>query len=527
MANIKYRASSSPTLPGSTTVKGTPLTNLEGDANLKSINNQLELLTTNTSITDDVATAVEVFPMWALAPVPTSGVGAVPYRISTTKLRYIPSTDTLIAANFQGNASTVTTNANLTGEVTSVGNATTVQNSSVISKVLTGYTSTPGTINATDSILSAIEKLNGNFTSNTTDAAINGKLLTGYAAVGTAALPTAASSILSAIIQLAYNDTLTGEVTRTAGSTAATVANSAVIGKLLTGYTISGTAANLSASSTILGAFQQLAFNDTLTGEVTRTAGSTAATVANSAVIGKLVTGYTSALASTAVADTDTVLQALAKMAPKLSPVLTTPTLLAAPAVDNSSLLLASTGWYMGQTSAVIPAVSANTGVIGSSLKWAKADHVHPDLRPTFRAHLLTTAFTFTSGAGAVVTIFNTKTGTGGFENVASSYSTATGRWTPGTIGYYNLRASIRLTGTTITDATISFVLNGAGAATVLSSNRITGVSVTELTMSLDDIVSLNGTDTIEVRLTVTGTGTLNGAIGTDKTFFSGAMISR
>ena len=59
-------------------------------------------------------------------------------------------------------AVTVATNANLTGEVTSVGNATTVTNAAVIGKVLTGYVSGSGTVDATDTILQAINKLNGN-----------------------------------------------------------------------------------------------------------------------------------------------------------------------------------------------------------------------------------------------------------------------------------------------------------------------------------------------------------------------------
>jgi hypothetical protein len=61
-----------------------------------------------------------------------------------------------------GNAATVVTNANLTGDITSVGNATTLTNAPVIAKVLTGYVSGAGTVSATDSILAAIQKLNGN-----------------------------------------------------------------------------------------------------------------------------------------------------------------------------------------------------------------------------------------------------------------------------------------------------------------------------------------------------------------------------
>lgn len=64
--------------------------------------------------------------------------------------------------NISGNAATVTTNANLTGEITSVGNTTTVTNSAVIGKLLTGYTSGAGTVATTDTILGAIQKLNGN-----------------------------------------------------------------------------------------------------------------------------------------------------------------------------------------------------------------------------------------------------------------------------------------------------------------------------------------------------------------------------
>ena len=65
-----------------------------------------------------------------------------------------------------GNAATVITNANLTGDVTSVGNATTLTNAPVIAKVLTGYVSGSGTVAATDSILQAIQKLNGNDATN-------------------------------------------------------------------------------------------------------------------------------------------------------------------------------------------------------------------------------------------------------------------------------------------------------------------------------------------------------------------------
>lgn len=76
-----------------------------------------------------------------------------------------------VATNLSGTAAnltagTVTTNASLTGEVTSVGNAATVDNAAVIAKVLTGYTAGAGVVEATDTILAAIQKLDGNDATN-------------------------------------------------------------------------------------------------------------------------------------------------------------------------------------------------------------------------------------------------------------------------------------------------------------------------------------------------------------------------
>ena len=65
------------------------------------------------------------------------------------------------SASCTGNAATVTTNANLTGDVTSVGNATTLTAATVTGKALTGFVlGTDGTaLSATDTILAALEKL--------------------------------------------------------------------------------------------------------------------------------------------------------------------------------------------------------------------------------------------------------------------------------------------------------------------------------------------------------------------------------
>jgi len=93
-----------------------------------------------------------------------------------------------------GAVTTVVTNANLTGEVTSVGNATTVLNSAVIGKVLTGFSSAAGVVAATDSILEAVEKIDGNeaanlalINTNTTNITANATAITNEVANRTSA----------------------------------------------------------------------------------------------------------------------------------------------------------------------------------------------------------------------------------------------------------------------------------------------------------------------------------------------------
>ncbi len=72
-----------------------------------------------------------------------------------------------ISGSITGNAGTATTantvtNPNLTGEVTTSGLTATLANSAVIAKVLNGYTQSSGAIVSTDTILQAIQKLDGN-----------------------------------------------------------------------------------------------------------------------------------------------------------------------------------------------------------------------------------------------------------------------------------------------------------------------------------------------------------------------------
>lgn len=88
---------------------------------------------TNTTITDDITTNATMYLTWV-----TAATGNLPQKVSSTKLAFNPFTGLLTATGFSGpltgnvtgdvtgNAATVTTNANLTGPITSAGNATSV-----------------------------------------------------------------------------------------------------------------------------------------------------------------------------------------------------------------------------------------------------------------------------------------------------------------------------------------------------------------------------------------------------------------
>lgn len=98
---------------------------------------------TNTAITDDTTTNATMYPTWA-----TANTGNLPQKVASTKLSFNPSTGALSSTSFTGagtgltgtaaslTAGTVTTNANLTGDVTSSGNVTTL--ASVASAGTTG-----------------------------------------------------------------------------------------------------------------------------------------------------------------------------------------------------------------------------------------------------------------------------------------------------------------------------------------------------------------------------------------------------
>jgi hypothetical protein len=142
-------------------------------------------------------------------------LGNVANAAATAQTGYLTSTDWNTFNNKQAAGSYITA---LTGEVTASGPGSasaTLSNAAVIGKVLTGFTAVAGAITAADSVLSGIEKADGNAaaaqaTANAalpsasfTDAAVTGKLITGFVSgSGTVA---ATDTILQAINKLNGN----------------------------------------------------------------------------------------------------------------------------------------------------------------------------------------------------------------------------------------------------------------------------------------------------------------------------------
>lgn len=96
----------------------------------------------------------------------TDGSGALTTSsVTSTEIGHLAGVTSSIQTQLNGKQATGNYITALTGEVTATGPgsvAATITNAAVIGKVLTGYVSGAGTVAATDTILQAVQKLNGN-----------------------------------------------------------------------------------------------------------------------------------------------------------------------------------------------------------------------------------------------------------------------------------------------------------------------------------------------------------------------------
>jgi hypothetical protein len=130
------------------------------------------LTTTGSSGAATLSSNVLNIPNYTLA-----GLGGQPLDADLTAIAALTGTSGFLKTNGAGTWSVDTAtylignqNITLSGEASGSGTtgiAVTLANSAIIGKVLTGFTSTTGTILATDSILQAIQKLDGNLASAT------------------------------------------------------------------------------------------------------------------------------------------------------------------------------------------------------------------------------------------------------------------------------------------------------------------------------------------------------------------------
>src|ERR1017187_9654080 len=238
-----------------------------------------------------------------------------------------------IAANLT--AGHVTTNANSTGDVTSVGNATTL-----------ATVATAGTTGSSTAIPVVTINAKGLTTGITTAAVV--------APAGTLSGATLASGVTAS--------SLTSFGTGIAlGTPASGVATN-----------LTGTAASLTAGN--------VTTNANLTGDVTSSGNAT--TLTNAPVIAKVLTGYTSGVGTISAADS--ILQAIQKLngnaalfAPLASPTFTGVPAAPTAAVDTNTTQLSTTAFVLAQAASATPIIDG-TGAVGTSTRYARADHVHP-----------------------------------------------------------------------------------------------------------------------------------------------------
>ena len=251
--------------------------------NNRAVSSEAAIVTTLTTAQSDLA--AEVTRATAKEATLTSGIVSANAAIAAEVSRATASESTL-------NTALTTAQAAITAAQTSINSVATGAGATA---VLTGFTSTTGAITASDTILSAIEKLNGNVAS-----AVGGNVTSATTAgtVTTAAQPNITS--LGTLTGLSVTAPINGSITGNAGTVTNGVytntVNSLAIGAPVTGFT--SAAGTITAADSVLSAIQKLNGNVVaeitarITGDTTltnnlataQTAATTASTNASSAL---------------------------------------------------------------------------------------------------------------------------------------------------------------------------------------------------------------------------------------------------
>ncbi len=230
------------------------------------------------------------------------------YTSGNQTISGIKTFSSTITGDISGNAATVTTNANLTGVVTSVGNATSIGAGAITNAMLFN---------------GAVASLSG---TNTGDNAVNSL----YSGLVTNATHTGDATGATALTVVGINGTslaglATGILKNTTGTGVPSIAvagdfpvlNQNTTGNAATATSLTGLTASVANLNTVTGALGTAAF--TASGAYATAAQGTlaanalpSASFTDAAVTGKLLTGYVSGAGT--VAATDTILQAIQKL---------------------------------------------------------------------------------------------------------------------------------------------------------------------------------------------------------------------
>jgi hypothetical protein len=141
-----------PLLTTSNPTFGTVTANLAGNAATSSSTTGNAATVTNGVYTTDIATVTNTMLAGSIAS----------SKLANSAVANLSGINTGDQTNITGNAATVTTIPALSGEVSNIGNAVTLTNTSVINKTLTGFSSSAGTVTSADTILTALQKVNAN-----------------------------------------------------------------------------------------------------------------------------------------------------------------------------------------------------------------------------------------------------------------------------------------------------------------------------------------------------------------------------
>ncbi len=182
-----------------------------------------------------------------------------------------------------------------------------------------------------------------------------------------------------------------------------------------------------------------------------------------------------------------------------ISPIFTGITIVPTAEQDTNTTQVASTAFVIGQASGTNPLMSGSVA-IGTSLRYARADHVHPidtSRSPLAGNTSLTTVGTIGTGTWNATTIATTKGGTGltSFTANKAIYATSTSALTSGTLPIVaGGTGSTTATGTGQTVLSASPIFTGVPEApTAISSTNTTQIATTAfVTNALTNLVAGN-----------------------------------